>query len=177
MAPSYIIKREILCNTINNYLRSFYNCATKIERCETAKIMFEYIIIQKKYTLDKNIMDDRFIETMKQKLIDLHYQNVPWAYNFYLILFNTIMPGVINEINIDEYNINIIQRDENIPRGDEDEENNVIQRDEIIPWGDEDEENNVIQRDEIIPWGDEDEENNVIPLEDEDIIQVNDLPW
>ena len=98
MPPHYKKIISILVNTIKQG-------HTKKERVNCSKMMFNYIISEKQNVLDMNIMNERFIYTMKNKLIELHEQNVPWAYNYYLLLFDNIMPDVVNEIILEDENI------------------------------------------------------------------------
>jgi len=98
MIQSISIKRDILCNTINNHLASISAGNTALDRTIAAKQTFEYIISEKQYILDQKILGERFINVMRDKLIELHhYQNVPWAYNVYLVLFDLSMPDIINK--------------------------------------------------------------------------------
>ena len=105
MPPHYKKIISILVNTIGNYLIAIKQGHTKKERVNCSKMMFNYIISEKQNVLDMNIMNERFIYTMKDKLIELHDQNVPWAYNYYLLLFDNIMPDVVNEIILEDENI------------------------------------------------------------------------
>ena len=105
MPPHYKKIISILVNTIGNYLIAIKQGHTKKERVNCSKMMFNYIISEKQNVLDMNIMNERFIYTMKNKLIELHEQNVPWAYNYYLLLFDNIMPDVVNEIILEDENI------------------------------------------------------------------------
>ena len=107
MPPHYKKIISILVNTIGNYLIAIKQGHTKKERVNCSKMMFNYIISEKQNVMNMNIMNERFIYTMKDKLIELHEQNVPWAYNYYLILFDDIMHGVVNEIIIEDENIDI----------------------------------------------------------------------
>ena len=105
MPPHYKKIISILVNTIGNYLIAIKQGHTKKERVNCSKMMFNYIISEKQNVLDMNIMNERFIYTMKNKLIELHEQNVPLAYNYYLLLFDNIMPDVVNEIILEDENI------------------------------------------------------------------------
>ena len=99
MIHSISIKRDILCSTISNHLACISAGNTTVDRTIAAKQTFDYIISEKQYVLDQKILGERFINVMKDKLIELHhYQNVPWAYNMYLVLFDIRMPEIINEI-------------------------------------------------------------------------------
>ena len=88
MPPHYKKIISILVNTIGNYLIAIKQGHTKKERVNCSKMMFNYIISEKQNVMNMNIMNERFIYTMKDKLIELHEQNVPWAYNYYLIVNN-----------------------------------------------------------------------------------------
>ena len=105
MPPHYKKIISILVNTIGNYLIAIKQGHTKKERVNCSKMMFNYIISEKQNVMNMNIMNERFIYTMKDKLIELHEQNVPWAYNYYLLLFDNIMPDVVNEIILEDENI------------------------------------------------------------------------
>ena len=105
MPPHYKKIISILVNTIGNYLIAIKQGHTRKEKVNCSKMMFNYIISEKQNVLDMNIMNERFIYTMKDKLIELHDQNVPWAYNYYLLLFDNIMPDVVNEIILEDENI------------------------------------------------------------------------
>ena len=93
MKKYYKETRENLCFTIGNYIKDFQSCKTREERILQAKIMFDYIITQKNNVLNLNIMNEGFVSTMKDKLIHFHnVDNISWAYNYYLILFDEVMP-------------------------------------------------------------------------------------
>jgi len=137
MPPHYQQIKNNLIKTIGNHLAALTQSRTKRDKTICGKMMFDYIISEKQNVFDINIMDARFISTMKNKLIEFHNQNIPWAYNYYLILFDEIMP-VINEIVIED----------DIPI----ENQNIL--DEIIN------ENDVLINPNIIHFNDDDDDDD-----------------
>lgn len=96
MQPYHRQLRKNLTRTIINYIESISGADTRHDKIMLAKIFFEYMITEKNNILDLNIMSEFFISTVKHKLIELNnLENVPWAYNFYLMLFDEIMPNAI----------------------------------------------------------------------------------
>ena len=136
MPPAYENIKINLVKTIANYLNAIAQSRFKRDKILACKMMFDYIISEKQYILDINILDEKFIYTVKNKLIEMHGQNISWAYNYYLIIFDEIMPVIIE----DDLNQNILnENDPEIIIEDDLNQNDDVINHNIIHFNDEEE--------------------------------------
>ena len=86
--------------SINNFRKTFLNyinaidCATEEQKENIARSMYEYII-RNKYVLE----NEGICEVIKDELEVMHYEKrIPWASNYYLLLFGVPLVEDLNGI-------------------------------------------------------------------------------
>ena len=95
MAP-YKISINNFRKTLLNHIKAV-DCATEEQKEDVAKSMYEYII-QNKYVLEFG-EHEGISQVIRDKLEDMHYnRRIPWASNYYLLLFGVPLVEDLNGI-------------------------------------------------------------------------------
>ena len=92
MAP-YNISIMNFRKTLLNHIKAI-DCASEEQKEDVARSMYEYII-QNKYVLEH----EEISQVIRDKLDDMHYnRRIPWASNYYLLLFGNPLIEDLNGI-------------------------------------------------------------------------------